>query len=270
MLNIFYFITNNILKVISKLFPLKSIKLKICLGKLSENYFHKKINDKELIFYIENYHCYKRYSTIMTKEMATIKWLDNIKKNEVLWDIGANIGIYSIYAAKMKGAKVFSFEPIVNSAKVLRKNIELNKLQKKINIFVMGLGDKTKKLNLHYSSNHAGSARHQIIPLNRKLDNFEDIFVYKPDELIQHKILNFPNHIKIDTDGNELEILNNSKKILSSKKLKTLCIENEFGKNEKIRKYKIINQLKKYGFILTHKEMYVLGYNMYFKKKNKS
>jgi FkbM family methyltransferase len=254
-----------ILLFINYLFPLKSIKLKIYLRQLSENILHKRIGNKKFLFYIENYHCFKRYSTLMTKEKSTIVWLNRIKQNEVLWDIGANIGIYSLYAAKVRKANVFSFEPIINSARVLKKNIELNNLQQKIKLFTMGIGSENKIVKLYYTSNHAASARHQLKPINKK-NLFEDIVVFTTDELLKNKILDFPNYVKIDTDGNEIEILKNSKKILSSKNLKSLCIENELGNGENLRKNEIIKILKKYGFAITHVENYILGYNMFFKK----
>ena len=47
-----------------------------------------------------------RARTYLTKEPETINWIDGFKKNEVFFDVGANIGLYSIYAAK-KNCKVF-------------------------------------------------------------------------------------------------------------------------------------------------------------------
>ena len=38
-----------------------------------------------------------------------------MKRNDIFWDIGANVGIYSIYAAKLNNLKVISFEPIASS-----------------------------------------------------------------------------------------------------------------------------------------------------------
>ena len=67
-----------------------------------------------------------RVTTLFTKEPGTIAWLDKeVKEGDVLFDIGANIGLYSVYAAS-KGAKVYAFEPhIINAAKLLL-NTSLN------------------------------------------------------------------------------------------------------------------------------------------------
>ena len=43
---------------------------------------------------------YFRATTFETKEPETLEWIDTIPKNSVLWDIGANVGLYSLYAAR--------------------------------------------------------------------------------------------------------------------------------------------------------------------------
>lgn len=263
--NITKFFLDIIIKILTKISLPKSIRFRILLNTLSEICLKKKIKNLLFFFSVENNHCLKRYNTILTKEKGTIEWLDKIKKEEVLWDVGANIGIYSLYAAKIQNAKVYSFEPLINSAKVLRKNIKLNNLQDKISLFPIGLGHLNKNLKLFYFSNHAGSAQHAIQKKNK--NKFENVMFFKPDFLIEKKIVEIPNYIKIDTDGNEINILTYSKKILKSKKLKSLCIENEFGNGEKLRKKKIINLLNKYKFTLDYIDIYTSGYNMFFSRK---
>ena len=51
-----------------------------------------------------------RANTFFSKEPETLAWIDAMTENDVLFDVGANIGIYSVYAA-LKGLKVFAFEP---------------------------------------------------------------------------------------------------------------------------------------------------------------
>ena len=54
-----------------------------------------------------------RIRTFSTKEFENLDWIDSIKSNSIFWDIGANLGLYSIYIAKSKKCKVFAFEPSV-------------------------------------------------------------------------------------------------------------------------------------------------------------
>ena len=51
-----------------------------------------------------------RYETLLDKEPETIEWIDGFETGDTLWDIGANIGIYSIYAG-VKGIRTWGFEP---------------------------------------------------------------------------------------------------------------------------------------------------------------
>jgi hypothetical protein len=70
-------------------------------------------NNKKYIFSSPNYLTSWRYKTFATKEPETLKWIDEMEANSVFWDIGANVGLYSIYAAMNKNSKFISFEPSV-------------------------------------------------------------------------------------------------------------------------------------------------------------
>ena len=61
-----------------------------------------------------------RAKTLLTKEPETIQWIDNFNKDETMWDIGSNIGVYTLYAAA-RGLKVDSFEPAPGNFFVLSK-----------------------------------------------------------------------------------------------------------------------------------------------------
>jgi len=69
-----------------------------------------------------------------TKEPETLEWIDRIPEKSVLWDIGANVGLYSCYAAKARGCRVFAFEPSVFNLEILARNIFLNQLTDQITI----------------------------------------------------------------------------------------------------------------------------------------
>jgi len=72
------------------------------------------INDKTIRFanvkgkktYIKN-----RMDRIMSKEPETITWINSFEKDSVFFDVGANIGIYTLYSAVIRENTVYSFEP---------------------------------------------------------------------------------------------------------------------------------------------------------------
>ena len=73
-----------------------------------------------------------RAETLLDKEPATIRWIDTFSPGEVLWDIGANIGIYSLYAGVVKGVEVLAFEPASFNHALLCDNIRLNGLEDRV------------------------------------------------------------------------------------------------------------------------------------------
>ena len=80
---------------------------------------------KDLFFFCKNYLIKYRIDSLLSKEPDTIQWIENFRKDEIFFDIGANIGLYSCYAAK-KGIKTFSFEPSVFNLEILVKNINVD------------------------------------------------------------------------------------------------------------------------------------------------
>ena len=78
-------------------------------------------------FEVSNYIPYTRAVTLFTKEPETIAWIDDrVLPGDVFYDIGANIGVFSLYSAKVKKATVIAFEPHAKNYGILNENIFLN------------------------------------------------------------------------------------------------------------------------------------------------
>ena len=100
---------------------------------ISDSFLNSKINRTKrisikninLILHTPTYLTNYRYRTFFSKEPETIEWIDNFEKNSVFFDIGANVGLYSIYASMCKNSKVFSFEPSFFNLELLARNIFL-------------------------------------------------------------------------------------------------------------------------------------------------
>ena len=83
-------------------------------------FFHKnsyrkiKILDNEIKFFTPNQLTEYRVDTFFTKEPDMLRWIDNFKEIDklIFWDIGANIGLYSIYSVlKNDNISTIAFEP---------------------------------------------------------------------------------------------------------------------------------------------------------------
>src|SRR5262245_32711780 len=85
-----------------------------------------------------------RAANVLTKEPDMIRWIDGIGKDAVLWDIGANVGVFSLYAAVRVNCKVLSFEPSAANFFVLARNIQLNRLDDRITAYCVALSGATE------------------------------------------------------------------------------------------------------------------------------
>ena len=98
---------------------------------------------KYLNFFSPNYLIDLLVRDFFKKEPETLQWIDNFKKEEkiIFWDIGSNIGLYTIYAAAIiDNIEVISFEPSTSNLRVLSRNISINHLENKIKIFQIPVG----------------------------------------------------------------------------------------------------------------------------------
>ena len=76
-----------------------------------------------------------RFKTLFSKEPETISWIKELfKPNEILFDVGANIGVYSLYARALYNHKIriYAFEPAYHNFKKLCQNILINKFNEEI------------------------------------------------------------------------------------------------------------------------------------------
>ena len=192
-----------------------------------------------------------RFRTYETKEPETLDWIDSFKKKEVFYDIGSNIGVYSLYASKNK-IKVYSFEPSLINFTSLSKNFNLNNLVN-YKLFPFGLSKTTGINTLNLTSLISGDSQHDLAKTKyeRQSTFKHEVYITTIDELTTKPNIDFPNHIKIDVDGLENEIVEGAKKTLKNKKLKTLMIELNY-KNKK-DELKFIKKIEKYGLKLMNK-----------------
>jgi len=94
-------------------------------------------------FHINHPISYFRAREFLTVEPDLVNWIeDYIDADSILYDVGANIGAYSLYAAR-KGARVIAFEPGADNYGLLNKNIALNHMDDRISAFNAEIHDKT-------------------------------------------------------------------------------------------------------------------------------
>lgn len=183
-------------------------------------------------------------------EPETLMWIDSFNPGETLWDIGANIGLYSLYAGLRKDITVYAFEPSGLNFGLLIQHIISNDLGQQIKPFCMALGDYTHIGNLHMKKIEIGHSSNALDIPSTQTGNFDSVFsqaitVFNIDDLIERFDIPSPDHIKLDVDGIEAKIIAGAEKTLA--KVKSILVEVE-GHNE-INYSDLINKpLTKHGF----------------------
>ncbi len=170
-----------------------------------------------------------RAETYSTKEPETLAWIDGMKKDAVLWDIGANVGLYSIYASKKHQIRVFSFEPSVFNLELLGRNIHLNDASDNVTIAPFALTEQTgPNIMRHGDTTWGGALSSFGATFDANGDDFNSTVEYSTygfsvDDLVSKKLTPQPNHIKIDVDGIEHVILKGAVNTL--KKVTSILVE---------------------------------------------
>jgi FkbM family methyltransferase len=165
------------------------------------------------------------------KEPFTIDWIHNrIGKDDVMFDVGANVGAYSMVAAKKRGggARVYAFEPSYVNVAALSANIALNDLGGHITPLPVALSATTGMSVLNLRDLDSGSARHGLgdqMPEDGHVVFRQPVMTFRLDDLIEHFDVPVPNHIKMDVDGGELDVLSGASRTLSCGTLRSMLIE---------------------------------------------
>lgn len=230
---------------------------------ISDSFLNSKINRTKRIsikninflLHTPTYLTKYRYRTFFSKEPETIEWIDNFEKDSVFFDIGANVGLYSIYASVSKNSKVFSFEPSFFNLELLARNIYSNKLEKKIVVVPLPLNDKISISNFDLTSTDWGGALSTFEKgFNDSGEAINAKFSYKTlgitlDRLVETFNLPNPSYIKIDVDGLEHFIISGGRNLIS--KASEILIEvndNFLDQNKKVNYF-----LNEAGFKLDKK-----------------
>ena len=174
----------------------------------------------------------ERASSVLTKEPDMTRWLDGLATEAVLWDIGANVGVFSLYAAVRTGCTVLAFEPSSANFHVLVRNVQLNALYARVTAYCVALSGATELGVLNLASTAPGSATSQFgLPgevsryWNGAVAAVHGMLGFTLDEFIERFRPPFPTHLKMDVDGLELRILQAAGSTLSDPRLRAAMVE---------------------------------------------
>lgn len=205
-----------------------------------------------------------RARTMLEKEEGTVRWIrGSVRPGEVFYDIGANIGLYTLLAGKRVGRQgmVYAFEPHVANVQSLLYNVSQNELAGHVKIMSCALGDQEGFFDFNYYAAQPGTSMSQLHDTRDSDDRqFQPVFAeYKYaatiDGLIAQGSIRPADHIKIDVDGNELLIVRGMRALLSSAK-PPKTVQVEINARHKQQLYQLMNEL---GYLLSEKHFTMSG-----------
>lgn len=213
---------------------------------------YTEVNVRGSVFKLMTYTRSLELCARMNYETENLDFIDKIETDEVMYDLGACEGRFSIYAA-MRGIRVVSFEPEAKNYQVFSENLKINGIgNKKVNAINAGVGEKNGKAIIKIGQPWEGGHQKVVEHGNVRNDldfNFvesQEIDIYSMDSFIDKGLYPSPNYIKIDIDGSEMPFLKGATRTLKDKNLKGIIFE----LNEKDPNFKnIIKCLNENGFI---------------------
>ena len=131
------------------------------------------------------------------------------KRSKVIFDIGANIGFYSLFFSKSTFKnKIYAFEPVKRTFEKLTNHIKINKCNN-IYPYNLALSDVETKKNIFYSISESGSSSFKNIKNEKKIQK-ELVSLISLDKFCKDKKIKKIDFIKCDVEGYELFVLKGS------------------------------------------------------------
>jgi len=132
---------------------------------------------------------------------------DNLKLGDVFYDIGANVGFFSVIGAKLVGEKghVFAFEPVPENAVYIRTNTETNNFSN-ITLDQRAVSDHSGTGELLLAK-YSGGATISKADTPPDMKGVVPIDLVSVDDLIAQRAIQPPSLVKIDVEGAEMSVL---------------------------------------------------------------
>lgn len=167
------------------------------------------------------------FGTYFLEERVLANWTAIARESKLIFDIGANAGIYSLAAAAANPhADIHAFEPTPEIASKLLKTVEMNGLNKRLHMHQTALARETGSafLNLFSGENDDNEGMNFVTPNGRRSDSVP-ISTISLDEFCSQMNVDYIDLIKIDVQGNEPEVLAGAKRLIQTKALRTIFFE---------------------------------------------
>jgi hypothetical protein len=162
------------------------------------------VDGRQVRFNVPNAAARWRAETLLTKEPVTVEWIRAIPEGKVMFDVGANVGVYTLLAGICRNARVFAFEPEAQNYALLNRNLALNGLDRRVTAFGAEVGFDLAPRAAAFVQ---GSVSLSI------------------DDLVASGKVPVPEYVKVDVDGFEHKVIRGMRNTLRDAKLRSIIIE---------------------------------------------
>lgn len=150
-------------------------------------------------------------------------WLERcVRSDDVVWDVGANVGGYSLIAARLGAAAVVAVEPDVVNAGTLVRNAALNGLGGVITLLPVALTAHETVVAVEPGERDPGSTHRMLVGSETR---GASILGFPLDVLVSRFAFPPPSLLKIDVDGLEADVLEGATATLAREGLRSLLVE---------------------------------------------
>jgi FkbM family methyltransferase len=205
-----------------------------------------------------------RAVTLRTRQPATIAWIDAFQPGSVFWDIGASVGVFSLYAALGTDTKVVAFEPAAVNYYLLNANCETSKLHNQIDCLLVGVGSERTIARLEVSQFRPARSFSFRGKRDEPHEGRQAAIVLSIDHLVENYGLPCPNYIKIDAPGACEAIISGAVRTLRRPDVRQLHLE--LRENSKGGQ-RIVDMLNQSDFAVTGKDVHGGSADLTFGRK---
>jgi FkbM family methyltransferase len=192
-----------------------------------------------------------RGTSLLTKQPATIEWIDGFRPNSVFWDVGANVGVYTMYAALRGDTRIVAFEPAAVNYFLLVANCQANQLDDRVQCVLAGLGSRPALESIEVSQFSAGQSFSFHGKPHRPFAGRQSALVMTIDQLVDDYGLACPNYLKIDVPDMTADVLDGGIRTLRRRELREVHVEvdDRSGGGSPV-----IERLERCGLVLTRRD----------------
>jgi FkbM family methyltransferase len=143
--------------------------------------------------------------------------LHALRRDDLFLDVGANVGSYTVLAAKAVGCSCISVEPIPATVRRLRDNLALNHILDRVEVHECAAGERDGSVRM---TTHGASVNHIVVAPTTETTT--EVRLRTLDGLLGDRS---PNMLKMDVEGYELAALRGAHEVLSRPSLSACIIE---------------------------------------------